>query len=160
MIDGGQALLVEIEGPTAPPAVTPLPTGHYTWVTHSEQIKSQADIDYLAEELRGVADDLNRVLVHVVVEGALSLEERQYFNEQIGEGVSAAFCFMHVNDRHLFPQPTPEDLDQIDRSGFVRTAADELKRKTEEGSETERDIAAEALQRLYIEHMKLEAGRR
>ena len=42
----------------------------------------------------------------------------------------------------------------------MRTAADELKRKTEEGSKTERDIAAEALQRLYIEHMKLEAGRR
>ena len=88
------------------------------------------------------------------------MEERQYFNEQIVEGVSAAFCFMRVNDRRLFPQPTPEDLDQIDRTGFVRTAADELKRKTEEGSETERDIAAEALQRLYIEHMKLEAGRR
>ena len=160
VIDGGQALLVEIEGPTAPPAVTPLRTGHYTWITHSDQIKSQADIDYLAEKLRGVADDLDRVLVHVVAEGTLSLEERQYFNEQIVEGVSAAFCFMRVNDRRLFPQPTPEDLDQIDRSGFVRTAADELKRKTEEGSETERDIAAEALQRLYIEHMKLETGRR
>ena len=92
--------------------------------------------------------------------GALSLEERQYFNEQIVDGVSAAFCFMRVNDRRLFPQPTPEDLDQIDRGGFVRTAADALKRKAEEGSEAERNIAAEALQRLYIEHMKLEAERR
>ena len=42
VIDGGQALLVEIEGPTTPPPVTPLPTGHYTWVTHSGQIKSRA----------------------------------------------------------------------------------------------------------------------
>ena len=140
--------------------MTPLPTGHYTWITYSEQIKSQADIDYLAEKLRGVDDDLNRVLVHVVAEGALSLEERQYFNEQIVEGVSAAFCFMRVNDRRLFPKPTSEDLDQIDRGGFVRTAADELKQKAEDGSEAERDIAAEALQRLYIEHMKLETGRR
>lgn len=160
VIDGGQALLVEIDGPSAPPAVTPLVTGHYAWITLAEQIKSRADINFLAEKLRGVADDLNRVLVHVVVEGALSLEDRRYFEEQIVDGVSAAFCFMRVDDRRLFPRPTPEDLDQIDRGGFVRTAAEELKRKAEEGGDTERDIAAEALQRLYIEHMKLEAGRR
>lgn len=159
VIGGGQALLVEIEGPGATPAVTPLPTAHYEWITLSEQIKSRADIDYLAGKLRGVADDLDRVLIHLAVEGALSLEDRQYFEEQVVDGVSAAFCFIRVDDRHLFPRPTPEDLDKIDRGGFVRTAAEELKRKAEEGGDAERDIAAEALQRLYIEHMKLEAGR-
>lgn len=30
VIDGGQALLVEVEGPGAVPAVTPISTGHYT----------------------------------------------------------------------------------------------------------------------------------
>jgi hypothetical protein len=66
---------------------------------------------------------------------------------------------MRVDDRRLFPRPTAADLDQIDRGGFVRAAAEELKRKTEEGSDDERAIAAEALQRLYVEHMKLQAGR-
>ena len=160
VIDGGQALLVEIEGPKATPAVTPLPTGHYTWERILEQVGSRADIDHLAEKLRGVDDDLDRVLVHLAVEGALSLEDRQYFQEQIVDGVSAAFCFMRVDDRRLFPRPTPEDLDQIDRGGFIRTAADELQRLTEKGDDTERGIAAEALQRLYIEHMKLQAGQR
>ena len=88
------------------------------------------------------------------------MEDRQYFQEQIVDGVSAAFCFMRVDDRRLFPRPTPEDLDQIDRGGFIRTAADELQRLTEKGDDTERSIAAEALQRLYIEHMKLPAGQR
>jgi len=157
---GGQALLVEIEQPGAAPVVTPVPTGHYTWTTMSEQVSGRADIDYLAEKLRGTADDLDRVLLHLTVEGALSLEDRQYFEEQIVEGVSAAFCFMRVDDRRLFPRPTAEDLDQIDRGGFVRTAAEELKRQAEGGSDAERDIAAEALQRLYIEHMKLQAGQR
>mgnify|MGYP006283434823 FL=1 len=157
---GGQALLVEIEEPGAAPAVTPVPTGHYTWTTLSEQVSGRADIDYLAEKLRGTADELDRVLLHLTVEGALSLEDRQYFEEQIVEGVSAAFCFMRVDDRRLFPRPTAEDLNQIDRGGFIRTAAEELKRQAEEGSDAERDIAAEALQRLYIEHMKLQAGQR
>ena len=158
VIEGGQALLVEIEGPGAAPAVTPLPTGHYTWERHSEQVGGRSDIEHLAEKLRGMADDLDRVLIHLAVEGALSLEDRQYFQDEIVDGVSAAFCFMRVDDRRLFPRPTPEDLDQIDRGGFVRIAADELKRLTEEGGDAERDIAAEALQRLYIEHMKLQAG--
>ena len=160
VIDGGQALLVEIDGQGAPPTVTPLATGHYTWLTLSEQINSRADIDFLAEKLRGVSDDLSRVLVHLSVEGALSLEDRQYFEDQIVDGVSAALCFMRVDDRRLFPRPTQEDLDRIDRGGFVRTAAEALKRKAEEGSEQDRAIAAEALQRLYVEHMKLQAGQR
>lgn len=158
--DGGQALLIEIEGDGAPPSVTPLTTGHYTWLTFSEQVNSRADIDFLAEKLRAVSDDLSRSLVHLSAEGALSLEDRQYFEEKIVEGVSAALCFMRIDDRGLFPRPTPEDLDQVDRGGFVRTAAEELKRKAEEGGERDRAIAAEALQRLYVEHMKLQAGQR
>jgi hypothetical protein len=157
VIDGGQALLVEIEGPGAPPTVTPVATGHYTWISLSQQINTRGDIDFLDGKLRGVAKDLNSVLVYLAVEGALSLQDRRYFEERIVEGVSAALCFLRVDDRRLFPRPTPEDLDQIDRGGFVRAAAEELKRQSEEGGDAERAIAAEALQRLYIEHMKLQA---
>ncbi len=160
VIDGGQALLVEIDGPGAPPSVTPLQTGHYTWLAVSEQINSRADIDFLDGKLRSVSDDLSRVLIQLSAEGALSLEDGQYFEDEIVNGISAAFCFMRVDGRRLFPQPTQEDLDRIDRGGFVRTAAEALKRKAEEGGEQDREIAAEALQRLYIEHMKLQAGQR
>ncbi|MEP1327001.1 MULTISPECIES: metallophosphoesterase [Alphaproteobacteria] len=156
---GGQALLVEIEAQDRAPEVTPLPTGHYQWLTRSEQINSREDIDRLAGMLRAVAGDLDRVLIRLAVEGAVSLDDRQYFENEVVDGVSAAFCFMRVDDQRLFPRPTAEDLDQIDRGGFVRVAAEELKRKAEEGSDGERAIAAEALQRLYIEHMKLQAGR-
>lgn len=157
---GGQALLVKLAAPGAAPAVTPVPTGHYTWATLSEQVNGREDIDYLVDKLRGTGDELDRVLLQLTVEGALSLEDHQYFQEQIVEGVSAAFCFMRVDGRRVFPRPTAEDLDRIDRGGFVRTAAEELKRQAEEGRDAERDLAAEALQRLYIEHMKLQAGQR
>jgi DNA repair exonuclease SbcCD nuclease subunit len=160
VIGGGQALLVEIGGQATPPAVTALPTGHYTWLTLSEQINSRTDIDYVAGKLRGLSDDLARVLVHLSAEGALSLEDRQYFEDQITDGVSAGLCFMRVDDRRLFARPTQEDMDRIDRGGFVRTAAEVLRRKAEEGDQQDREIAAEALQRLYVEHMKLQAGQR
>lgn len=160
VIDGGRALLVEIQGSGALPAVTPISTGHYTWISLSQKINTREDIDFLSDKLRGVAEDLNRALVHLAVEGTLSLQDRRHFEERITEGVSAALCFLRVDNRRLFPRPTAEDLDQIDRGGFVRAAAEELKRLSEEGSDSERGVAAEALQRLYIEHMKLQAGRK
>ena len=159
VIEGGRALVVEIEGPNAVPAVTPIQTGHYNWTRVSEQINNQADIHHLAEKLRDSADALDQVLVHLAVEGALSLEDRHLFQEQIVEGVSAAFCFVRVDNRRLFPRPTVEDLDRIDRGGFVRSAAEELKRLADEG-EGDRRVAAAALERLYIEHMKLKAEER
>ena len=153
VVDGGHALLVEINDPDSPPEVTPLDTGYHEWLRFSEQINSKQDIDFLEEKLRGKSGDLDRVLAELDVEGLLSLEDRKYFEERIVNGVSAALCFLRVNTERLFPRPTDRDLDQIDQRGFVRTAAEILKSRVDEGDE----LAAEALQRLYIEHMKLMA---
>ena len=73
------------------------------------------------------------------------------------EGVSAALCHLRVHESRLIPEPTHADLDEIDRGGFVRNAAEELKRLAE--SEGEEGIAAAALKRLYVEHMKLQESR-
>lgn len=156
VVDGGRALLVEINDPYSPPKVTSLNTGHYEWLGFSEQVNSGEDIDFLEKKLREVSGNLDRVLVELDAEGALSLEDREYFEERIVNGVSAALCFLRVNTERLFPSPTARDLDQIDQHGFVRTAAEILKSRVDEGDE----LAAEALQRLYIEHMKLTAEKR
>ena len=154
--NGGQALLVEIEAPGAVPTVTPLRTGYYDWVTRSATVNDRGDIDLLEKTLRDVEGPL-RTLVHLSVEGTLSLEDDRFLRERIMEGVSAAFRFMRVDDRQLFHRPTDEDLDRIDRGGFVRRAAEELRRQAQEGTEDERNLAAKALLRLYVEHMKLKA---
>jgi len=153
---GGQALLVEIENATALPVVSPVDIGHYRWNTYREQINTREDIDVLATTLRGSGDDLNRLLVRLYVEGAVSLQDRQYFEEQIVEQISAAFCYLRVDDSRLFPSANEEDLNQIDRGGFVRTAAEALKQKSDDTSDPDHEIAALALQRLYVEHMKLQ----
>lgn len=152
---GGQALLVEIENADAEPVVTPIATGQYEWMTVRDQVNSREDIDALVSTLRGSGEDLDRILVSLVVEGAISLQDRQYFEEQIIEHVSAAFCYLRVDETRLFSSPSDEDLDQIDRGGFVRAAAEVLKRKSEDLSDRQHEVAALTLQRLYVEHMKL-----
>lgn len=159
VVNGGWALLVEIEGQRAAPVVTSLTTGRYTWSRLSEKINNRKDIGFLVEKLRSIDGKLER-LIDLKVEGALSLEDRRDFEEKIKEGLSAAFRFLRVDEQSLFSRPTVEDLDRIDRDGFVRKAAEELKRRTEEGSEEERSVADEALRRLYFEHMKLQVGQK
>lgn len=154
VVDGGRALLVEIEDADSVPKVTPLDTGYYEWTSLSEQINGRQDIDFLERKLRETDDDLDRVLMDLKVEGALSLEDLEYFKEKIVDGAAAAFRFLRVDDGRLFPDPTDRDLDQIDQRGFVRTAAEKLRREAAEGDGT----AAAALQRLYVEYKKLEAG--
>ncbi len=154
--DGGYALLVEINDWNSLPEITALETGHYKWLSFSERINSAEDIDFLEEKLRAIQGNLENTLVHLEIEGALSLEDRNYLEERITEGVSAALCFLRTDTEHLFPHPTERDLDQIDQQGFVRAAADTLKTKADEGDQ----LSAEALQRLYIEHMKFAAEKR
>ena len=156
VLDGGHALLVAIEGPKAKPVVTSIPTGKYTWSKLDEQINETSDIDFLVQKLRNITDDPGGMLISLTVTGVLSLESRRYFQSEVADGVSAAFCFMRIDDRQLLPRPTIEDLNQIDRGGFVRAAAEELKALTEANGEIGK-LAADALQRLYIEHMRLQA---
>ena len=160
VLDGGQALLVEIDDAGTVPNVTPFDTGRYRWISLRERINGREDIDFLSEKIRSVDENLNRVLVHLKVEGTLSLGDREYFQHQITDGVSAALCFLRIDDSQLLPCTTEEDLDQIDKRGFVRAAAEKLKRMAEEENDPERGLAAEALQRLYLEHTKLEVERR
>lgn len=157
VVNGGQALLVEIEGHGAIPKVVSFQTGYYTWKRVSERINCKEEVDHLEEKLRGIAGELDRVLVHLKVEGSVSLEDRQHFQNQIIDGVSAAFRFVRLDDNHLYSKPTDRDLDQIDRGGFVRVAAEELKRRADDENDADKTIAAEALQRLFVEHMKLQA---
>jgi hypothetical protein len=153
---GGQALCVEIEGAGAAPVVTPIEIGHYHWMTFRQQINSREEIDALVATLRGSGEDLSRTLVRLLVEGTVSLQDRQYFEEQVIERASAALCYLQVDEARLFPNPSEEDLDQIDRGGFVRTAADILRQKAENISDPDHEVAVLALQRLYVEHMKLQ----
>lgn len=156
VVNGGRALLVEIEDADSVPRVTPLDTGCYEWISLSEQVNGRQDIDFLEKKLRETDNDLGRVLMDLKVEGALSLEDIEYFEEKIVDGAAAALRFLRVDNSRLFPDPTDQDLDQIDQHGFVRTAAEKLRRKAAEGDDT----AADALQRLYVEYKKLEAGNR
>ena len=154
--ESGSALLVEIDGPGALPRVDSLPTGLHRWVSEKAALHSRKDIDELAARLRAVPGDQDRTLLQLEVEGVLNLGDIEYFNARIAEVFPSVFRALRIDQKRLFPQADLGDLDRINRVGFVRNAAEALKRKAEDEQDPERDTAAEALKRLYLEYRKVQ----
>lgn len=154
---GGEALVVAIEGPRAVPAVVPHRIGRFAWVRVEAALHNATDVDILETRLRGLAPDLGTILVWLRASGALSLAEREAFENRIRHGVGSALRVLRIDDGGLLPRPTAADLEAIDHAGFVRAAADRLAARAADPNDPDRDIAAEALQRLYLLNMR-EAG--
>jgi len=153
--NGGAALVVNISGARALPSVTPIEVGKYRWHQLAKTLTDDSQIDALEAEIRTLDSDLSRVVLDLNISGTLSLAGRKQFDSRILQGVGAAICGSRVQNDQLVLVPTEADLDDIDRSGFVRVAADRLKTIAEDPSNSERArIASLALRRLYIEHLK------
>ena len=154
---GGKALIVAAHTGSQKPEVESVDTTEFNWETLKEKIYNSEDIDSLRDKLSNLGPNLERILVRLNVEGAISLEEHKHFDEKIVERFDASFRHFLVYDDHLHSQMTDDDLNRIDTGGFVRNAADRLKYLAENSEGEERKLASLALKRLYVELVKLEA---
>jgi hypothetical protein len=156
LCNGGTALVVDIAGVRAAPTVLPIEVGRYRWHQVMKTLTEDSQIDLLEAELRALEPDLSKVVLDLQVTGTLSLAGRKRFDERIIHGVGAAVCATRWHDAGLVLEPTEADMNDIDRSGFVRVAADRLKLIADDRSDQERArLASLALRRLYLEHLRL-----
>lgn len=146
----GQALLVEIAGPGAPPRVTQKRTGAYRWLAQSEELTGAHDLDGLEARLRALPD-LSSLLMRLGLNGTLDLTARADLSRRLG-GLEAAMFWLEPDLSGLHVRPTLEDLEQIDFGGVLREAAEMLKAEAESpaSSAIERRRAEEALVQLFV----------
>jgi hypothetical protein len=153
--NGGQALLVELDGPAAAPRVTPVTTGHYIWHLIDRILTEDAQVDQMAAELQAIEPDLSRTVVRLRASGTLSLGGRKHFEEHVTERFGAAVAGFRLEQEQLIPMPTEADLDEIDQAGFVRVAANRLRALAADPTDPARArVASLALNRLYLEHIR------
>ena len=153
--DPGNVLAVEIERCGAAPSVERIPVGHYIWRETEASIHDPADVGALDRKLKALGSDPGRLLVRLKVEGVVTLALREQFREKLKEW-EARLRYLEANDRELIAKPSEEDLDRIDRDGFVRTAVEQLRAQATDPDNPERGIANAALLRLYQEHVHME----
>jgi DNA repair exonuclease SbcCD nuclease subunit len=157
---GGTALVVDIDGPGAAPVVREHAVGRFGWHSIEARLFGAADIETLEERLRALPGGLANGLVWLHASGALTLGERDLFEQKIVLGAGSGLCVLRLDEAGLMARPTDADLEAIDHAGFVRDAANTLAKRAADAADPEQDIAQAALQRLYVLHKRAEGSAR
>ncbi|PTV97270.1 DNA repair exonuclease SbcCD nuclease subunit [Rhodobacter aestuarii] len=153
----GGALLVSLDRPGDPPDVTPMETGHLRWHGLSLEMLPGEDTTALLDLMLPGSRRRNH-LVKLVISGRLPLAERAALEAELAR-LAPEFGWWAADLSRLGVEALPEDLDQIDRAGALRQAAEVL--LAESGdlalSQADRDVAARALARLYALSQEVQA---
>lgn len=152
--DPGNVLLVTIDEPGVPPRVEPIRVGHYRWHLLNERVYQRDDLAGLEAALAELGAPYDQHLVHLRLEGALSLSAREALDHLIEEW-SARFHVLRVDDSQLGTDATEGDIDAIESTGPVRAAVERLRGILGDPRHPQREHAQLALQLLYKEHLRV-----
>lgn len=143
----GTALLVTLDGPA--PQVTPVAVAGFRWLRPQIELLPGEDAPArIAAALpqTGARDHL----VRLTVTGRLPMAERAALEADLAHR-APDFGWFAADLTGLAVEALPEDLDQIDRAGALRQAAEALLAEAQDASlsQADRDTATSALARLY-----------
>jgi hypothetical protein len=144
------ALVVMLAEPGATPAVTPVPTGEFTWRAARPDLLPGEPVEDRLAELLPPPNARRKTLFHLAPKGRVTLAERTLL-ETGARGVQADFGWFEADLSGLAIHHDVTDLDAIDRAGALRRAAEALWAEAQNPalSEEDRDVATAALARLY-----------
>jgi DNA repair exonuclease SbcCD nuclease subunit len=158
--EAGHVLLVELDGPTAPPRVVPIPTGRFHWVEERLELAPLPAVELSArvEALRRALPAApERCVLRLVLEGSVDLTGRAAVDEAVAR-LAAAVRHLDRIDR-LALQPTELELAALDDGGPIGVCARRLlDRARRAPSEEERAVAELALRLLRQETDRLTKG--
>ena len=146
----GRALLVALPGPGALPEVTPVETGSFAWRSLSLELLSGNDAAAMLAAQLPAGAARRQTLLRIVASGRLRPAARMALEAGIA-AVAPEFADLQLDSEALTADCEDTDLDAIDRAGALRQAAELLLAESRDESrpEAEREIAGEALVRLF-----------
>lgn len=143
----GTALLVTLDGPS--PLVEPVEAASFRWLRPQIDLLPGEDAPARIAAALPKASARNH-LVRLTLKGRLPLAERASLEADLAHR-APDFGWFSADLGGLGVEALPEDLDQIDRAGALRQAAEMLLAETGDPglSQFERDTATSALALLY-----------
>jgi DNA repair exonuclease SbcCD nuclease subunit len=148
----GHVHLVELDGPGAPERLETVAVGHYSWV--QLDVECLGVCDKVLEALMALPHDHRSCVLSLRLAGSLSLAERHRLEREL-QTWEARLHHLEVDTSGLLDDPTPDDLDALDTSGFVRLAVERLKARAQDPTDPERDAARMALRMVYLDHLRI-----
>lgn len=153
--DPGNVLCVGIERPGALPSIESIPVGRYVWRQVEWDIHGAPDVDALERHLESLCPDPVRHLVWLKLAGVVDFALHEKLRDRLAAW-DARLRHLRYEDEALVARPSDDDLDGIDRAGFVRAAVEALRARADDPHDPEREVARAALLRLYHEHVRME----
>ncbi len=153
----GVCLAVAIDGPGALPEVAEIETGAFLWSDVDLPLHPGQDVGAALAEVLPLSARRNS-LVRVTASGWASLSDQSDLARAAAQ-VAPDFAHFALATEALGTQYDTADLDEIDRGGALRLAADTLKTEAEDEtlSHSDRTVARDALARLYAYVKEAEA---
>ena len=147
--DGAAGALLVTARHRGPPEVAPVETGQFRWLSpHLDLLPGDEPAGRVAEVLPALR--ARDHLVRITVAGRLPLAARAALESELARR-APDFGWFSADLSGLGVTAMPDDLDQIDRAGALRHAAETLLAEAGDAalSQEDRDISAAALSRLY-----------
>ena len=145
----GVCLCIALDGPGAPPQVEEIETGTFLWSDAELSLHPRQDA---AAALNAILPTTGRrdLLLRVRATGWAGLPDQEDLRKA-AETCDPDFALFELKTEALSTQYETADLDEIDRGGALRLAADRLleEAEAENLSQEDREVAADALARLY-----------
>lgn len=146
----GTALLVTIAGPLSLPEIRALPTATFAWRNLDLHLLEGEAPDRALNSLLPALRERRNSLIRLAATGHTRLAARAELVDAVQRAVPD-FAFLELDQDGLVTECELEDLNQIDRGGALREAANALLAEStdERRPLSEREIARAALMRLY-----------
>lgn len=138
-----------------PPLIKRTETGRYRWLSRHWNVESLNDLEREAEALRADTK-LPDVLLSLRLSGVVSLADRVAITTAIEDRMAHELRHLDLDAESLSTTPTPEDIAQIDVQGALGGATEALRIRGEAGG-PDAELARAALERLYVEALRLDA---
>jgi hypothetical protein len=149
--DPGHALVVDLQ-PDIAPAVTPIRTGRFQWLTRDWTVNDKAAFDGECDQLlAGV--DAPSTLLQLTLAGITSLGDRIAMLGRLENDLGHRLRHLTVRADDLVGRPREEDLATLAVEGMLGTAAAKLSAKIDAGG-PDGVVAKRALERLFIEYSR------
>jgi DNA repair exonuclease SbcCD nuclease subunit len=149
----GACVSVQLRSGDAP-AIERVETGRYRWLSRRWDLGSIEDLERETDALRTEAR-LSDVLLSLELTGVASLSDRVAITSAI-DRLSHELRHLDLDADGLSARPTPEDVARIDVQGALSAATESLRSRAGAGGPNSQ-IAAAALERLYVEAMRFDA---
>ena len=123
--DSGNALIVEITGPGAPPTITPIRTGGLVWMSLDREVRERGDLEQVRADLEAIGNP-DTTLIDIRLGGLLMAEERTEVG-RIREILEARFLAGRLDDSRLLPSPADDSWLLSLPPGIIQATANRLR---------------------------------